>query len=199
MALGNSQLLPSLLSSEQFVHVAVPSTQIKHAKKACVTLCGNEWYTDSYEYLWLTILWEPLGENNNVLKAADCFSDLSDALLPSSFHLASVTSQSRSLSGPVGIPHIETAFTPAGLLRSSGYNPSHNLITPFAFSSQPSPSLSENSLHRDFRKEPASYASGCTECPWGTGGHQDAGRLRECKFMGPQLSQDVLRELCARC
>ena len=61
----------------------------------------------------------------------------------------------------------------------------HTWWCPFPLSSKSSHSLGEDGLHRDFRKEPASYASGGSQCPWSAGDHKDAGRLRECEFPGP--------------
>lgn len=92
-------------------------------------------------------------------------------------------SEKELCAGCVCIPHPEQHLDLRNLYEDQGSRLRHTpdgALSPC--SSESSHPCREDGLHRDFRKEPASYASGGPQCPWSAGDHKDAGRLRECEF-----------------
>lgn len=75
----------------------------------------------SVKSLWVTKLWDPLGEGISFLKAVGSFSGLLDALLSSLFHFAPISFQSRILVCNCMLPSLWNSIqTSGGLLRSRG-------------------------------------------------------------------------------
>ena len=139
------------------------------------------------------ILWgalEPLHCENHwskrwVFKAKrTIFSGLLDAQLSLSFHPVPSLFRAGALCWVCVHPSPWAASGPHIPLWGSGQqaqtHPWWCRLSPC--SSESSHSRREDGLHRDFRKEPASYASGGSQCPWSAGDHKDAGRLWEREF-----------------